>query len=205
MKASMRTLAVLVVLGVFLSASSAIAVPVVWSGSGSAGTDPDGNAWSADNDRTDGDCIGCGSWGMPGLGELVIFTAGGTWSDFHIEFSGLPDGVTIDYDPAASTGDGFDETVRFSVEPFPGDTSALWTLVEAHDTGLSFATTEPALFLAPGTAFFVNITFTGRIDLDKFSFEAAWTDDSVPTVPEPTTLGLVGLGFATLAFARRKR
>src|SRR5262245_31137302 len=130
MNAWLRTLGVLAVLCVFLSAPSATAGPVLWGGSGSAGTDPDGNAWSADNDRTDADCVGCGSWGMPGLGETVIFTAGGTFSDFHIEFFGLPDGVDIDVDPLASRGDGYDETTRFSVEPFYGDTGALWDLVE---------------------------------------------------------------------------
>ena len=191
---------VMLVAGVTLLPSAAHATAILWSGSGSDGLDPFGEHWEARNDRVAAGCVGCGSWGIPGLGSGTRpFTGPYTFTDFHISFSGLPSGVTLNAAPATS-GFGYDETTRFSVSPFSADTSTLWVRF-MFDDSVSFVAADPGTYLFPGRPFFVNVTFTGPINPDRLRFEAAWTT----FVPEPTMTALLGLGLAAIGLVRRRR
>ena len=184
--------------GFLLATSSAQAITLAWGGSGASGVDPLGHTWLLDPDGAASRAV---SWGMPGLGELVLPFGADLVTDFHIAF-GLPSGVTIDETPATS-GTGFETTTRFSVEPFSADTTTLWDRTIMGGDTVWFIAPDPSVFLTAGQTFFVNVIFVGgTIDPADFEFRAEWTMDAVP---EPATLTLIGLGLAGIGFAGRRR
>jgi hypothetical protein len=167
-------------------------VLLTWSGSGSSGVDPYGLTWFAANNQENGD----GSWGIPGLGLGTLLWAGPVpITDFNITFSGLPEGVVIDSTPAPGVG-GYDESTRFDNDTV----DVLWNRLISGDT-VSFIAQNESGTLLPGQAFFVNVAFTGPIDLENLSFEAQYTTS---TVPEPSTFLLLGAGLAGVGLLRRK-
>ena len=169
-------------------APTASAYPILFSGGGSPGTsgnDPFGHIWR----------IGADSFGSPGLGAGVLAFAGPDSAlDYHVRFTGLPQGVVIDPTPASGPG-GFETTTRFSnLADF-----ALWTrVIDADGLGVHFLA-GPGASLETGEQFFVNVHFTAPIQ--SIAFEASWTGAAVPE-PATVTLLLAGLSGALI---RRRR
>ena len=160
---------------------------------GDSGVDSFGQIWRLEFDS------GVYVWGMPGLGDGTLGFAGpDSAADFHIEFTGLPTGVTIDATLASGPG-GFETTTRFSNV----SQSALWTrVIGGGGTSVSFF--APAGFeLQTGEQFFLNVVFTGGAITGPIGFEASWTGSEIP---EPGTLALLLTGAsAALVRARRRK
>jgi hypothetical protein len=179
-----------IVLALTLLASTPLAAyPVAWGGAGGAGLDPFGHGWTVGVTSTGGT-----AWGIPGLGLGTLpFLGPCCATDFHIEFFGVPAGVSIDYLTPEGGPFGFNESTRFSAT---GD-GVLWTRVAVSPTAVSFF--APAgTSLAPGEDFFVNITFDGAYG--PVAFEAVWTG-----IPEPGTWAFMLSGLAGIAALRLRK
>jgi hypothetical protein len=180
-----------------VAAAPAHAVVVPFGGS-STGTDPLGGTWQTTNSPQP-------SWGEPGLGAgTLTFNAGnlssgnGTYAN-EFDFIFLK-GVSGSIDTTPASGPfGFEYTTRFS----DITKGVLWTAVFVSDKEVHFIAPAGSRIDA-GDEFFVNVSFTGPVDLAKFSFAALWTDAGTP-VPEPATLALLGSGLLGLGLARRRK
>ncbi|HEY0525040.1 MAG TPA: PEP-CTERM sorting domain-containing protein [Stellaceae bacterium] len=174
-------------------AAHAVVVPF---GDTIGGTDPLGHKFQASNAFKP-------SWGSPGLGAGTLTFNPGNFSNSNGTFATNFDFIflkgvagAIDTTPPSSPF-GFELTTRF-VDITKGQ---LWQA--------EFVSAKEVHFIAPpgsridaGDQFFVNITFTGPVDLKRFSFAALW-DDTV--IPEPATLALVGSGLLGLGLVRRRK
>jgi hypothetical protein len=141
---------------------------------------------------------GSDSWSIPGyFNGVAPWQGSDTFTDFHITFSGLPDGVTLANTFSSSCYDN-------SQNVFCDDaTSVVWTPVLDSPNSISFYAPSGDSGLHPGDTFYTNIFFTGAPD-DALHFTGSWTQDG-GAVPEPSTLGLAGLGAAALGLWRRRK
>jgi hypothetical protein len=181
-----------IVAGLMSLAASADAVEVSFSG-GSTGSDPLGHTYQATNNFKS-------SWGEPGLGAgTLTFNpsnisngAGNFATGFSFVFSAGVDGA-IDQTPASGPT-GFEFTTRFSELT----QNILWNATFVGSNEVDF-TAPVGTQINFGDQFFVNVAFTGTVNLDTFAFNAAWTDPaSAVAVPSPGTLPLFAAGLGVL-------
>ena len=166
-------------------------------GGAATGVDPLGQHWVTTN-------AGAPSWGEPGLGLGSISfnpagnaaVTGNTWANrFSFIFLEGVNGV-ISQTPAAGPG-GYETTTRFSTG------GVLWNTQFVGGNKVVF-TAPTGTEIHQGDSFFVNIAFTGPVDVSKFSFAGLWSE--VAGVPEPSTWALMigGFGLAGVALRRRR-
>jgi hypothetical protein len=186
----LRRFARAVALAAGLVAGGAQADVIVWGGTGTSGTDPFGHAWLV-NTGLGGKLF----WGIPGLGAGTELWAGpGTLAS--LTFTVNTPGLTVDPNPVPTGPGGFDESTRFSNT----SAGALWDRSIGGST-VTFSAATLASLLEIGQGFFVNVGFIGQTTL-PFDFTVTYV-----TVPEPGTLGLIGvaIAFAGLTLRRRRR
>jgi hypothetical protein len=184
--------------GVAMATAPANAMIAPFGGT-ATGTDPLGHKWIADNSA------GPGAWGEPGLlkGTLSFNPAGftapdgvATASEFDFIFlKGV--GGTIDETPASGPG-GSELTTRFSTG------GVLWTPHFSADGKEVDFIAPGGGHISPGDTFFVNVVFTGAVDVEHFSFAGLWTD-TPKTIPEPGALALLAGGLVGLGLVRRRK
>jgi hypothetical protein len=159
---------------------------IIFSGSGTSGTLSPGGPWIINFADTD-------SWSIPGVANGTVPWNGSVaaW-DFHISFSGLPQGVVISTDYGTDCTGGVSGGTVMCSEPW--DTP--WTPTLDGPSAISFVAPGP---MYPDDSFFVNIMFTGPVSSVDFTGE--WST----AVPEPATLGLLGASLFGLAIAGFRR
>jgi hypothetical protein len=177
------------------SAANAMIAPF---GGAASGVDPLGNSWVTAN--TSGP-----AWGEPGLGlgTEIFNTAnnsavtGNTWANrfSFIFLEGVSGSVKM-----SLTNTGFTDTRFYDVT-----TGQYWLKTYVGANKVVFTAPFAGAKISKGDSFFVNVDFTGPVNLKKFSFAGLWTDDAYP-IPEPTTWALMigGFGLAGMALRRRR-
>lgn len=141
-------------------------------------------------------------WGSPGVGAGEV-VSGETVPVFGmtLDFTG---GGTIDASSvaigngAACAGSTNGGTTFCTANP-----SDIWVATVTGPSSISFIAQNPTFFLQPGQLYFVNVFFTGAT---PDSFTGTWlTTFSGSGAPEPTTWGLMLLGFGGAGYALRRR
>lgn len=138
------------------------------------------------------------SWGIPGYNEGTLpWNLGDGFTDFHITFGGLPNGVSLAVTTSASCGDN---TQNVFCHDSPG---SVWDAVFDGPNSISFYATSLANVLDDGDRFYVNIFFDGDIVADDLTFAGSFTMDGA--VPEPSTYLLMGAGLGFVALIQKRR
>jgi len=185
---SIAAVAMFLIGGVAATPAHAIVVP--WSGAGSSGTDGApttnlGDSWQLTNGNM--------TWAIspsPSFFNVPLFNnSNGTFAT------------------------GFQFTINSGVAGIASAQLVDMTTSQTWNTAISLAAQRATLTALAGTQlsaddkYTLDINFTGAADPTMFSFAALWSDTPISnntSVPEPTTLSL--LGFAALAlFAMRRR
>ena len=174
-------------------ASSAGAVVAPFGGAAS-GTDPLGDKWVANN--TFGP-----AWGEPGLGLGAI-----TFNPLHVSNSNGSYATSFDFIFLKGVKGSIDQadpsTSFFSTRFEDVTTGKFWTPTYTSFNEVSFAAPSGSKISA-GDKFFVNVAFTGAVNMKKFSFAGLW--DDAGAVPEPATWALMLSGFGLAGVALRRR
>ena len=173
-----------------LAASSAAHAVISPFGGAAVGADPLGHSWEASNN------FGVPGWGEPGIGlGTLTFNPGavsshfGTWAD-RFSFIFL---------------EGVSGTINHTdTQFFDVTTGESWTTNYVGGNKVVF-TAAPGAQISAGDKFFVNVGFTGPVDVNSFSFAGLWTDDAGGGVPEPATWALMLTGFGLAGVALRRR
>lgn len=185
-------LVILVLALVFVPGTMADVIP--FSGSGSSGTIDPGVSWTLlpAIDQSPQNSV----WGVPGYQQGVLLWPSPTFgaTDFHVTFTDLPQGVTIDNAPPnGCVGQGL---VMCSVE----GGANLWTSVLNGPNSVSFFAPS-GVVMVQFDQFFVNIPFNAP--LDHVTFTGEWTQSAA--IPEPGSLALFGTGLLGLAGTLRRK
>ena len=173
------------------SAAGAVVAPF---GGPASGTDPLGDKWVANN--TNGP-----AWGEPGLGLGTI-----VFNPLHISNNKGTYATSFDFiflKGVAGSIDQADPSSKFFSTRFEDVTTGqFWTPTYTSFNEVNFAAPSGSKISA-GDHFFVNVAFTGPVNMKKFSFAGLWDDAGV--VPEPATWALMLSGFGLAGVALRRR
>ena len=166
-------------------------------GGPAAGVDPLGDAYSASGTH----------WGSPGYGAgaiafnpLNVSNDNGNYAtSFSFTFLKGVSG-TIDQTPSPSPF-GFLPQTRFT-----NLTDGVAWLVSFSGSDVTFTAPSMAAKLDPGDLFFVNVAFTGPVNMKKFSFAGLWDDQRVSSPgPEPASWAMFIGGFGLVGGSLRRR
>jgi hypothetical protein len=142
------------------------------------------------------------NWGSPGVSAGVIpYAEAQTAFGLDITFTG---GGTINAasvatgNASACAGTTSGGTTFCTLDP-----TDIWQATIVGPDSIDFLAQDPSFFLVNGQNYFVNIFFDGAAPT---AFTGQWLTSFSPNpTPEPGTIGLLGLGLASVLALARKR